>query len=172
MATVLVTGPIGSGKSLVCRYLASKGYKVYYCDDAVKELYRNTPGLITKIEKELGIGFKELKRIFEDDNLRLKLEAIVFPLLIEDILKWKSENSGLVFIESATALGLKDFDSLYDKVLLVNAPYTIRLNRNSATAQRDRLQSFDPSRIDFMVENTGTKNDLYNKIDNILWQLI
>ena len=49
MKTFLVTGPIGSGKSEVCRYLASKGYPVYDCDSRTKGLYESVPGLKSRI---------------------------------------------------------------------------------------------------------------------------
>ena len=36
--TILVTGPIGSGKSAACSYLASLDYPVYDCDSRTKML--------------------------------------------------------------------------------------------------------------------------------------
>ena len=59
MKTVLVTGPIGGGKSSVCRHLAEAGYPVYDCDSRCKALYGTVPGLKERIESELGIPFSD-----------------------------------------------------------------------------------------------------------------
>ena len=67
MTTVLVTGPIGGGKSTVCRILELAGYPVYDCDARCKALYDTVPGLKEQIEKELEIPFRELGRIFCND---------------------------------------------------------------------------------------------------------
>lgn len=172
MKTVLVTGPIGGGKSTVCKRLQSLGYPVYDCDSRCKALYENVPGLKERIERELGIPFSELRRIFEDENLRERLEAIVYPLLAKDIEQWKaSQDAELAFIESAIALGKPLFDPLYDNVLLVTAGRSLRLSRNPAVAQRDGIQSFDASKIDYTIRNSSSKEALDKKIDKYLKQL-
>lgn len=174
MTTVLLTGPIGSGKSEVAKYLRAKGIAVYDCDEAVKKLYISQPELKARIETATGYPFAELSRIFGDkDKLRI-LEEIVYPLLVEDILAWKELNglSELLFIESAIALSKRQLDGLYDKVLMIDAPYSVRLERNPKTAQRDRLQSFEFKKIDTIIINDSSKEELYNKIDKYLWQQI
>ena len=100
MTTVLVTGPMGSGKSLACRYIASRGWPVYDCDSRCKELYRSVPGLKQDIEAALGIPFSELGRNFDDPSLKARLEALVYPLMAQDIKEWKaSQDSALAFVE-------------------------------------------------------------------------
>ena len=173
MMTVLVTGPIGGGKSTVCKYLESKGFPVYDCDSRCKLLYDSVPGLKERIESELGIAFSELGRIFSDHSLRDRLEAIVYPLLLEDLDRWKAGLHGpLAFIESAIALDKPQFDGLYDKVLLVTAPYELRVQRNPKAAERDALQTFDPARADLILENQGTKEELNIKIRQLICKLI
>ncbi len=173
MTTVLVTGPIGSGKSEVCGYLASKGYPVYDCDSRTKGLYDSVPGLRQKIEDALGIEWKDIGVIFTDTRRRLLLESIVYPLVVEDILKWKgSLEADLAFIESAVALCKREFDSLYDKVLLVTAPEELRLFRNPHAAIRGALQTFDAGRVCYTIENDSTIEELHLKTDNLLCRLI
>lgn len=169
MTTVLVTGPIGGGKSTVCKHLQAKGFPVYDCDSRCKALYDSVPGLKDRIESELGIPFTELRRIFEDDALREKLEALVYPLLVEDIEAWKNGlDARTAFIESAIALDKPAFDHLYDSVLLVTAPEEQRLSRNPEAASRGRLQSFDESRADNIIRNDGSKEELKAQTDNYL----
>lgn len=169
MTMVLVTGPIGSGKSEVCRYLAGKGLPVYDCDSRTKHLYSSVPGLRGRIEESLGIEWKDIGVIFTDTRRRLLLESIVYPLVVEDILEWKASlDSELAFIESAVALSKPQFDSLYDKVLLVTAPEALRLGRNPHAAIRGALQSFDSGRIFHTIENDSTIEELHLKIDEYL----
>lgn len=169
MRTILVTGAIGSGKSAVCRYLSSKGYPVYDSDSRTKALYDKVPGLKEKIEEALGIPFGQLSVIFEDEGKRTLLEGIVYPLVVDDFVQWRSvQGRGTVFLESALALDKPVFDALYDEVWLVEAPYQTRLERNPKVAGRDALQHFDRSRADIVIENDSTKEELYKKIDLIM----
>lgn len=168
MKTILVTGPIGSGKSAVCRHLASKGYPVYDSDSRTKALYERVPGLKETIERELGIPFSELHIIFTDSEKKERLESIVYPLVAADIAEWKlSLYSPLAIIESANALGKPLFESLYDKVLLITAPYATRVLRNPKTVGRNSLQSFDETQADWVVVNDGTIQELIDKIDRL-----
>ena len=169
MTTVLVTGPIGGGKSTACRYLASLGWPVYDCDSRCKALYDTVPGLKSRIEHELGIPFAELGRIFTEPRLREKLEAIVYPLLLEDIEGWKASlDSSLAFIESAVALDKPLFDSTYDKVLMITAPAGVRALRNPNAQERGALQKFPRARINRTIRNDSTPEALHRKIDNYL----
>ena len=90
MRTILVTGPIGSGKSEVCKYLASLGFPVYECDARTKMLYSLVPGLKCSIEERLGLPWSEIGRVFaEPDKLRT-LEEMVYPHVLEDLKAWKA----------------------------------------------------------------------------------
>ncbi len=175
MRTVLVTGPIGSGKSEVCKYLASKGLPVYDCDSKTKALYDKVPGLRTRIEEALGIEWSEIRIIFTDSAKREKLESIVYPLLVEDIKGWKAElestGTPLAFMESAIALDKPLLDGLYDEVLLVNAPLELRGERNADVAARDALQNFDEAKVDHRIENDSDLAVLHAKVEQLLGEL-
>lgn len=167
MKTVLITGPIGSGKSEVRRYLESQGYPVYDCDSRTKMLYESVPGLKKEIEERLGVPFSQLGIIFSDESRRLALEEIVYPLVVKDINEWKNslpEGTETAYIESAVAMEKPMFDSLYDEIWLVDAPVEQRMKRNPKAAERDALQHFDKSRIARFLNNDST-------IENLLSQL-
>ncbi len=173
MKTVLVTGPIGSGKSEVCRRLASSGWPVYDCDSRTKALYSSVPGLKARIESALGIEWADIGIIFTDERRRTLLESIVYPLVVEDIRKWKDgQSSPLLFIESALAMDRPLFDGLYDEVLLVTADSSLREARNHAASLRGALQSFDLSKVDYVIENNSSIEDLHLKTDKLLCRLI
>ena len=173
MRTILVTGPIGSGKSEVCRYLASLDFPVYECDARTKMLYSLVPGLKCSIVERLGLPWSEIGRVFSEPDKLRTLEEMVYPHVLEDLKAWKAaQKSPLLFVESAIALDNPQFDGLYDKVLLVTAPYELRVQRNPKAAERDALQTFDPARIDWTLENEGTKEELNIKIRQLICKLI
>ena len=158
--TILLTGPIGAGKSVARRYLESLGYPVYDCDSRCKALYVKFPRLLESVSEE----------IFTDPAAMKRMEETVFPPLHADILDWKKENEGsdLLFIESATALSKRQFDDIYDEVWLIDAPFQTRLSRNPKTALRDSLQRFDCSRVSHVLTNDSTPQELYKKINTLL----
>lgn len=171
MKTILVTGPIGSGKSAVCRRLEELGFEVYDSDSRTKALYETVPGLKRKLEEVLEVPFEELSVIFTDDRKREILESIVYPLVLKDIKEWREalQNNSFyskdsVFVESAVALEKEQFDGLYDEVWLVTAPLEERIRRNPKAAQRDSLQHMDESKASRIIINDSTLEDLYKKI--------
>ena len=173
MRTILVTGPIGSGKSAVCKYLASLDFPVYECDARTKMLYSLVPGLKCSIEERLGLPWSQIGTVFSDPDKLRTLEEMVYPHVVEDLKAWKAaQKAPLLFIESAIALDKPQFDGFYDRVLLVTAPYELRVQRNPRAAERDALQSYDPTRIDYRLDNDGTKEEMYIKIRQLIYKLI
>ena len=103
MRTILVTGPIGSGKSAVCKYLASLDFPVYECDARTKMLYSLVPGLKCSIEERLGLPWSQIGTVFSDPDKLCTLEEMVYPHVVEDLKAWKAaQKAPLLFIESAT----------------------------------------------------------------------
>ena len=173
MRTILVTGPIGSGKSEACRYLASLGFPVYECDARTKMLYSLVPGLKCSIEERLGLPWSQIGTVFSDPDKLRTLEEMVYPHVLEDLKAWKTaQTAPLLFVESAIALDKPQFDGLYDAVLLVTAPYELRVQRNPKAAERDALQTYDPARIDWRIDNDGTQEELFIKIRKLICKLI
>ncbi len=167
---ILITGAIGSGKTEVSRYLASKGYPVYDSDSRAKALYHEVPGLGESVEKALGVPLSGLAVIFTDSARREKLEGLLYPHLLADMTGWVGRQSApLIFIESAIALEKPEFDGVYGKVWLVEAPLQQRLERNPLVAERSAAQTApDRSRADAVIGNDSTIEELHRKIDRLL----
>lgn len=169
MKTILVTGPIGSGKSAVCKVLRSKGYPVYDSDSRAKALYTEIPGLKARIEKALGIDFDHIGIIFSDKAKRDALESILYPLVRKDFEQWRdSQNSGTVFFESAVAGGKSQFEECFDCIWMVDAPLELRKMRNSEAVTRDASQDFSSIKADITIVNDGNIEQLKRKIESIL----
>ena len=168
--TVLITGPIGSGKSALCRHLESLGYPVYECDSRTKALYDEIPGLKARIEEALGVQFSEIGIVFKDAAKLRALEAIVYPEVLADLAAWKAaQTAPLLFVESAIALQKPAFDGTYDEVWLLRAPYETRLDRNPAVLLRDPLQGgFESPLNSRIIDNDSTLEALYDKTDKII----
>lgn len=170
MKTVLVTGGIASGKSEVCRYLASMGFAVYDSDSRTKALYDSVPGLKGRVEEAIGAPFKEIGVIFSDPEKRARLEAVVYPEVLKDFLSWKAACKGnVVFFESAVALDKAQFDGQWDAVWLVTAPLEVRLARNPKAEGRLQAQKeVDAAHADAVIENDSSLEELHDKVDKLL----
>ena len=156
MRIIVITGGIGSGKSEVCRILHEAGVTAQYnADNKVKELYMTHPTLLSSIEDALGCTLRDsagsflpsllASRIFtEPDSLKV-VEDLVFPVLKEDFESYASAHAGngFVIFESATILQKPQFDGLGDVIILVDAPYEVRLSRACARdgSQRDAIEA-------------------------------
>lgn len=200
MKILAVTGGIGSGKSEVCRILAENGLALQYnADSRAKELYVECPGLLGEIEKELGERFTDAEGnflpsrlaavIFSDAAAMEKVEALLFPEMIRDFHRMMAEASQdqIVVFESATFLEKKQFDGFADIVLLVDAPFDMRLERACrrdgaskeaiiARMKNQRLmnelsEGLEDPRINYRVQNDGTRQELEHKVLSVLSQI-
>ena len=151
---LILTGGIGSGKSVAARMLNEMyGFPVYSADVRVKELYDECPGLLDNIEAELGCSLRDkvgsfvpsllAREIFSDSGALEKVESLVFPVLMHDFNKWVEEHPSSVHImESATVMEKEFFRGFGDLALLVTAPLDMRIkravHRDSSTEEQVR----------------------------------
>lgn len=141
MRILVVTGGIGSGKSEFCQILHRKyAVPVYDADSRAKKLYVEHPSLLNDIEASLKVNLrgedgkfvpkKLAQLIFGDSEALAVVENLLFPALREDFNAWlASQESDTVIFESATILEKRQFTDFGDVVVLVDAPYLLRLER-------------------------------------------
>lgn len=140
VASLLVTGGIGSGKSFVVRTFEVMGIPAYDCDSRAKALYDTDPGLLERVVAVAGpqvlCSDGRLDRralasvIFRDRDKLSEVEAALYPALRRDFLSWKeSQKAPFVVIESAVLLEKESLADLPDFVLAVNCPDDIRMMR-------------------------------------------
>lgn len=138
---IVLTGGIGSGKSTAAAILSSEfGLPVYEADSAVKGLYLTDGSLLSDIESDAGRSFRDANGTFSSSMMAAYLFSVpgaiemveqrVFPVLIKDFERWKSEcGSDVVVFESATILEKPYFKDFGDAVIIVDAPLEVRIDR-------------------------------------------
>ncbi len=177
MLKIAITGNIAAGKTQVEKILANQ-FKVFDTDkiaheklNDLKEFYGYdvfTNGIVDR--KKLG------ELVFNNPELKIKLENIIHPLVKEEVLKIFAENKdeNIIFI-SVPLLFETDFYKLFDKILFVAADENIRLERlkkrNNISKEeallRIRAQKSQEEKIkraDFIIENNSTPEDLEKKV--------
>lgn len=199
MEILVVTGGIGAGKSEVCRILADKGLTAQYnADSKVKELYTKFPGLLESIEDAMGCSLRDesgrfqpqklAQKIFSDRQVLEMVESLVFPVLMEDFRIYaQSCGNSIVVFESATILEKPQFEGFGDKVILVDAPLSLRMERACARdgVCRDAItarmsnqklmnalsQGETDARIDAVIVNDGALDILEERIEKTMSDL-
>lgn len=139
--TLAVTGGIGSGKSYVVRMFSALGVPVYDADARTKALYASDMELLAELKSVLGESLVKdgvldrkfmASRIFSDPGLLARVESAVFPRVLLDFGRWKTEQcpaSGFVIMESAIYLEKPVLAGIADKVLTVVCPLETRVRR-------------------------------------------
>ena len=141
-----ITGGIGSGKSTIVQVLAARGYAVYDCDREAKRIIVENAevrkAIIALLGNEAFVPSPQhpftgsyntsyvSQRVFAEPELLQQLNAIVHPAVKEEIRVQSSEFS-VLFVESAI-LFEAGIDSLCDRIVVVDAPEEVRLQRTIA----------------------------------------
>lgn len=183
MEKVLVTGGIGSGKTVVCRTLESLGVPVYYSDRRAKAIYDLRPDIVDTLEASWGIPLRDsaskvdLKAIaaaiFSDREKLLLVESLVHPAVARDFSDWaeaRRESAPFVVMESAIALSKPGFGDLFSKVVLVVNPDLERrmsmiMERDGAAQEdiatrMDSQESVPAGKADYIIVNDSTLENL------------
>ena len=145
-----ITGGIGSGKSYVSQILKKLGYEVYDSDSQAKRIMAESAEVKSFLIGALGESIykcddinKELlaTHIFNDDELRQKLNNVIHPLVLQDFQYRASQcKKDIYFIESALIFE-SGFDRFLDKIISVSADEEVRINRviKRENCQRDKV---------------------------------
>jgi len=142
MYTVVLTGGIGSGKSQVAKYFSQLGIPIIDADIIARTITQ-TPKVLTKIKNELGseaISNGRLNRsyirthIFKSSKKRQWLEALLHPLIRQQIRNDIATANGPYCIIVIPLLAETGFEKIYHRVLVVDAPETLQIHR---AAKRD-----------------------------------
>lgn len=168
-----ITGGIGSGKSLISEMIKVRGYSVFDADKEAKILYS-----ISDIQNKLHVVFgdtvftngvpdksKLASVVFTNKENLEKLNAIIHPEVRKRFEEWKSvQSTKLIFREAAILIESGSYKDC-DKIILVTAPYDLRikrvLKRDQTTAQAvlNRMKNQWPESELIPFVNYVIKND-------------
>ena len=186
-----ITGSIACGKSTVSDYLIDKGYTIIDADK-LGHVALTSDDVKRKLAEKFGDEILENNEISReklgklvfgnDDNLKL-LNSIIHPKIKELILKLQEEHKDedLVFLDIAL-LYEANFLDLVEKVAVVYVDEDVQLERlmmrNSLPKEEaiKRVESQMSPREkaslgDFVINNSYSKEDTFQQIDEILEKL-
>lgn len=189
MVILGITGGIGSGKSYISSLLHKQmNVPVYDCDTEAKRLICEDDTIRQKLTELAGASVYrngELQKnvladyLFSSQQHVQQVNAIVHPAVRKDIGKWvKQQDSPVVAVESAI-LYESGFDTLVDKVLFVNAPLELRIQRSMKRdgSTREQVEARigmqqseqQQKKADFVIDNgTEGKKDLLDALQGVL----
>lgn len=186
---IVITGGIGSGKSMVSRILRVIGYDVYDCDSRAKAIMGADSEIKRVISDDIcadavvdgSINRQRLAEVvFANESLLERLNKVVHSAVRKDIAKWAELHSP-AFVETAI-MYQSGLDRMASQVWEVTAPKYLRIERvmlrsnltREAVEQRISVQdSFIPeSKHHSVVEviNDGTVA-LLPQVEQLLNQL-
>jgi len=141
-----LTGGIGTGKSTVCKLFAERGVAVIDADAIAKELVALDQPALQAIVQEFGKGIIDVKGrlrrdrlrsiVFSDPERRKRLEKLLHPLILEEMLSRANRAGGPYCILCIPLLVETDQSSAVDRVLVVDAPQALQIQR---VMERDHL---------------------------------
>ncbi len=192
MLKIGLTGGIGSGKTTIATIFNSFGIPIYNSDVRAKHIMNSNIELINSIKKLLGEESyieEQLnrayisKKVFTTPSLLQQLNNLVHPKVAKDFDEWcfKHRNEPFVIKEAAILIESKAYLSL-DKIIVVNAPKDIRIQRvlkrdNSnldAVKARINNQITEKERnkyADFVINNDG-ETSLILQVKSIIEALV
>jgi dephospho-CoA kinase len=185
---VALTGGIGSGKSLVGESLEELGALVIDSDQLAREVIeRGSPGyeeVVTafgdSILSEGQIDRSKLAAVvFNESDLRKKLESIIHPLVREAAEKLARKlPSGAILINQIPLLVESDGAKRFDYVVTVSADEEIRRERlrlrglkDYEITQRIAAQVSDSQRekiANYIIRNDGSIDELTRAVEALM----
>ena len=168
-----LTGGIGSGKTTGAKFIEEMGFPVYFSDDRAKEIVNDDEVLKNRIKELLGDeaydenGFYNRKYVsgivFNDDEMRLQLNALIHPAVKIDFENWvENQNSEFVFKETALLFELKLNESCY-KSVLVTADDNIRIKRVMDRDQKTYRE------IEAIIDKQMPEKDKIKRADFVIY---
>jgi len=188
-----LTGGIASGKSVVAAVLRELGAMVIDADQLARDVVaKGTPGLSAVVE-EFGprvlTAEGELDRpavariVFADEEARKRLEAIVHPLVFEEIQRLEAEApQDAVVVHDIPLLAESGRADTFDAVLVVDAPEELQVRRmvehrgwtEEEAKGRMGAQASREQRLAIathVIDNSGTLDELRRQVTALYEEL-
>ena len=193
--TIAITGGIGSGKSTFCSKLKQKGFKIHSSDEQVAKIYKKpdkkfftylrTIGLSKSISKK-NIDKKIISKIiFENKQIRKKLELYIFKIVRKkrsDFIKQEKQKKTRIIFIDIPLLFENNLEKQFNKVISIIASKQVRLKRLKKTRKMTENQFMNITRSqtsdvirknksDYVIYNNSTLKDYKIKINKLISKL-
>ena len=193
MRIIGLTGGIATGKSTVSQLLAQRGYDIIDADSVVRDLQGIGCPLLDRIVNAFGATLLHedgsLNReklghlIFDDEQARGKLEAIVHPAARAEFESRIQQSLADVLFLDVPLLFEAGFDTLTDINLVIYATRQVQLKRlmarnglskAAAVARMDSQMDMKKKVAlgDFVIDNSGTIGQLEEKVEQFLGEIL
>lgn len=186
-----LTGGIASGKSVASAYFRQKDIPVIDCDQIVRELWQNSDAMNQEVYDTFGLSGKNAQdrvllsdMVFKSDTKRELLNGIVHPYVFQEVEKEKAfyDRYPLVVIDMPLLFEV-GYQHQVDHTLLIyvdQKTQIIRLRNRNGYKIKDalaRIQSQMPlsekkKLADYVIDNRGSLDDLYQSIDAFLKEIL
>lgn len=183
-----ISGYLASGKSLAGKFFESQGAFFIDADAVVSELYHPGRDGHRKVIQYFGEQFlkkdgqidrvKLGRFVFTDENKLKILNHIIHPLVTSEIQKQLDRAKQTFIVIEASYFESKQLGKLVNKILWVDSPQEIllerALKRSGMTPEyfRNILRvQQKPVKIDFTVQNDGSLKSFYTALEEI-WSFL
>lgn len=188
MLTIGVTGGIGSGKTTVTDHLESKGIVVVDADRVAREVVQPETHGLQAIISHFGdnillqdgtLDRAKLRQIvFNDENQKQWLNQLLHPIIRGQLLQKLQDARSEYVVLSAPLLLENNLEALVDRVLVVDIPEEVQLERASArdSNSKEQIQAIMDSQMnrsqrlvhaDDIVCNNSTVDALLAQVDKL-----
>ncbi|MCJ7556566.1 MAG: dephospho-CoA kinase, partial [Gammaproteobacteria bacterium] len=182
------TGGIASGKSAVASILADLGANVVDTDEIARDVVApGDPGLQAIVEafgrdiltRDAHLDRRKMReQVFSSTGARTRLEAILHPLIREELWRKVDASDNPVQVLVIPLLVESGLESTVDRVLVVDCPRQIQLERllqrdAETTEQAERILDAQASRearlavADDIIDNSGSLAMLQLSVQDI-----
>ncbi len=182
-----ITGSMGSGKSEISRYLKNK-YPVLDCDQVNADLlkkgnlgYQKLNDLhIVELDSDGEIIKESLASyMFSNEEHRKQVEAILHPLIFDEMHKWIHEQESLIVFVEMPILFEISAQEHFDSIWCVVADLDVALSRLQTYRNFTREQALarlvsqmNPeekmAKSDIVLRNNSTVEQLHMQIEDAL----
>lgn len=196
MKIIAITGRSGAGKSTLSAYYESLGYPVLDADETARFVTNTDRACLAALREAFGADILHpdgtlnrgvlASRAFASPEGARRLTDITHPAIVQRLLAGveaaRAAEKPFVFVDGAVIVG-EAFEPYCDAIIVVCVPERAALSRVmlrdgvSKQAVRDRLSAQLPDETlraaaDYVIENTGDKQQLYAAGDAVLRQML
>ena len=194
MIIVGLTGGIGSGKTTILKYFEAFGIPAYIADKEAKALMNRSKVIKRKLIDLFGKSAYEngklnrpylASKIFNDQMLLSKMNAIVHPKVASHFKRWLKKQEAPYIIKEAAIIFENNLESNYNYIITVVADEDLRIERvmKRDDASKDKILSIisnqlpDAEKIkksNFVITNNELSSAMtqVNEIHQQILQLI